>query len=104
VADYLGLGGRTEEQKVQKLLAAIAELQRQLDVPATIREAGVPEEAFMAKVDELAELAFDDQCTGANPRYPLIADLRNLYLQAYYGADGAAGREAGQDDAAASMN
>jgi len=85
VADYLGLGGTTPDEKVEKLIAAVQGLKKALNIPASIREAGVDETAFLAKVDELAGKAFDDQCTGANPRYPLIAELSRLYLDAYEG-------------------
>lgn len=83
VANYLGLPGDNDDAKVEALVAAIEDLKRKLDLPATIRGAGVNETRFLAEVDELAELAFDDQCTGANPRYPLIADIRHLYLEAF---------------------
>lgn len=83
VADYLGLGGTDEDSKVENLIAAVAALRKSLDLPATISEAGVNEEEFMAKVDELSEQAFDDQCTGNNPRYPLISEIRDLYIQAF---------------------
>jgi acetaldehyde dehydrogenase/alcohol dehydrogenase len=85
VADYLGLGGTTPDDKVGKLIAAVQNLKKALDIPASIREAGVDEAAFFAKVDDLAGKAFDDQCTGANPRYPLIAELGRLYRDAYEG-------------------
>lgn len=85
VADYLQLGGKTPDEKVYALVAAIEALKRELDIPASIQEAGVSEKAFFAGLDELAEEAFDDQCTGANPRYPLIAELKQLYTNAYHG-------------------
>ncbi|HEX2971781.1 MAG TPA: iron-containing alcohol dehydrogenase, partial [Tepidisphaeraceae bacterium] len=85
IAGYLGLEGKDEAAKVEALIGAIEELRKKLGVPATIREAGVDEEKFMAEVDKLAELAFDDQCTGANPRYPLIGDLRDMYIRAFSG-------------------
>jgi len=78
IADYLGLGGTTPDEKVELLIAAIEELKRSLDIPASIRDAGVDEMEFLTKVDTLARNAFDDQCTGANPRYPLIAELKEL--------------------------
>jgi len=83
IASYLGLPGTTEDEKVDNLIAAIEDLKRRLGVPATIRETGVDEAAYRAGVEKLAELAFDDQCTGANPRYPLIDDIRDLYLTAW---------------------
>ncbi|MGE5609105.1 MAG: bifunctional acetaldehyde-CoA/alcohol dehydrogenase, partial [Bacillota bacterium] len=85
IASYLGLEGNTEDEKSEALLRAIEELRKKLGVPATIREAGVDEAKFMAELENLAELAFDDQCTGANPRYPLIADLREMYKRAFNG-------------------
>jgi acetaldehyde dehydrogenase/alcohol dehydrogenase len=77
------LGGQTPDEKVEKLIEAVDGLKRELNVPGSIEEAGVTETEFLAKVDELAELAFDDQCTGANPRYPLMAEIRELYLKAF---------------------
>lgn len=85
IADHLGLGGTTDETKVDLLIQKIQELKGQLNIPLSIKDAGVSETAFMAKVDELAELAFDDQCTGANPRYPLISEIKELYIKAFHG-------------------
>lgn len=85
VADYLGLGGNTLNEKVENLITAVLKLLAEVELPATIRDAGVNEAEFLARLDELCELAFDDQCTGNNPRYPLIAEIRDLYLKAYYG-------------------
>ncbi len=85
VADYLGLGGRTPEEKVNLLIAKIEELKAALGIPSSIKAYGIPEAAFKAKVDELAVMAFDDQCTGANPRFPLIEEIKQLYLDAYEG-------------------
>ncbi|TXR54465.1 bifunctional acetaldehyde-CoA/alcohol dehydrogenase [Reinekea thalattae] len=87
VAEHLGLvqpGDRTA-QKIERLLAWLEELKDQLDIPKSIKEAGVPEADFMAKLDELSVDAFDDQCTGANPRYPLISELREVLLDSYHG-------------------
>lgn len=87
VADHLGLtaaGDRTAA-KIEKLLAWLDGLKKELDIPMSIREAGVPEEKFLAKVDALSVEAFDDQCTGANPRYPLISELKQVLLDSYYG-------------------
>ncbi len=89
IADHLRLtqpGDRTA-QKIEKLLAWLDEMKVQLGIPASIREAGVQEADFLAKVDKLAEDAFDDQCTGANPRYPLIAELKQIMLDTFYGRD-----------------
>lgn len=85
IADYLGLGGKDDMDKVKKLMAAITDLKNKLNIPASIAAFGVDEKEFLATVDDLAEKAFDDQCTGANPVYPLISDLKDLYLKAYYG-------------------
>jgi len=91
IADYLNLGGDTEEEKVQKLIAAVEDLKREVDIPSTIQEAiasqGMSDDFFFARVEEMADRAFDDQCTGANPRYPLIEDLKQLLLQAYSHGD-----------------
>jgi len=86
VADYLGLGGKTGEEKVERLVAAIDELKRKLDIPACLRDAGIEEKAFLANLDVLSEMAFDDQCTGGNPRYPLVREIAEMYKKAYYGA------------------
>ncbi|MGE6435023.1 bifunctional acetaldehyde-CoA/alcohol dehydrogenase [Shewanella baltica] len=87
IADHLKLGGKTDEEKVEKLLEKITHLKTTIGIPASIQEAGVNEADFLAKLDELAEDAFDDQCTGANPRYPLINELKQLFLDSYYGRD-----------------
>ena len=83
IADHLGLGGNTGPEKVERLITAIERLKKTIDIPSSIREAGVPETAFMADLDVLSENAFDDQCTGANPRYPLISEIKEIYLAAY---------------------
>ena len=85
VADYLKLGGNTDEEKLEKLIDAITELMHKIGIHDTIREYGVSEEAFLGRLDEMVEQAFDDQCTGANPRYPLMKELKEMYLNAYYG-------------------
>jgi acetaldehyde dehydrogenase/alcohol dehydrogenase len=85
IADYLQLEGKTLDDKVAALIKAVEDLKKELDIPATIKDAGVPEKAFFADLDALAEEAFDDQCTGANPRYPLIAELKQLYTDAFHG-------------------
>ncbi|WP_407078807.1 bifunctional acetaldehyde-CoA/alcohol dehydrogenase [Xenorhabdus szentirmaii] len=87
IADHLGLtssGDRTAA-KIEKLLAWLEEMKIQLGIPASIRDTGVQEADFLAKIDKLAEDAFDDQCTGANPRYPLISELKQLLLDSFYG-------------------
>ncbi|WP_028972823.1 bifunctional acetaldehyde-CoA/alcohol dehydrogenase [Spirochaeta cellobiosiphila] len=85
VADYLSLGGRTADEKVEKLIEALEELKAKIDIPATIKEAGVKEADFAKAVPSLAVEAFDDQCTGANPRFPLISELETLYWDAFRG-------------------
>lgn len=85
IADFLGLGGATEDQKVQKLIDAIEALKTKLDIPKSLQDYGINEKEFLAQVDALSEKAFDDQCTGANPRYPLITEIKDLYLNIYYG-------------------
>ncbi|MBN3812857.1 iron-containing alcohol dehydrogenase, partial [Paraburkholderia sp. Ac-20347] len=85
IADALALGGVSVDEKVEALVAWIEELKQWLNIPASIQAAGVPEARFHACLDALAENAFDDQCTGANPRYPLIAEIRQVLLDSYYG-------------------
>ena len=89
IADHLGLsapGDRTAA-KIEKLLAWLESLKAELGIPKSIREAGVQEADFLAHVDKLSEDAFDDQCTGANPRYPLISELKQILLDTYYGRE-----------------
>ena len=83
IADHLGLGGNTIEEKVELLIKAIEELQAKVNMPKTIKEAGISEDAFYATLDEMVEQAFDDQCTGANPRYPLMSELKEIYIKSY---------------------
>lgn len=86
IADHLQLGGTTEDEKVELLVAAIENLKRQINIPLTIREVlNDDDKAFYDHVEEMSDQAFDDQCTGANPRYPLIRDLKELYTLAYRG-------------------
>jgi acetaldehyde dehydrogenase/alcohol dehydrogenase len=86
IAEVLGLGGQTEAERVNALIAAIEDLKQQLDIPVSIRDAmSGTEEDFFAKLDLVADQAFDDQCTVANPRYPLISDLKQLLVDAYRG-------------------
>ena len=87
VADVLGLGyGLSDAEKVDALVKAVDGLKKSVGIPESIQAWGIPEEDFLAYVDTLSEEAFDDQCTPANPRYPLIAEIREIYLKAYYGA------------------
>ena len=87
IADHLGLGGNTEAEKVELLIKAVEELQAKVNMPKTIKDAGVSEFKFMESLDEMVEQAFDDQCTGANPRYPLMSEIKQMYLNAYYGKE-----------------
>ena len=85
VADFLGLGGSTQEEKLENLIKAINDLKARVGIKKTIRDYGIDEADFLARLDEMVEQAFDDQCTGANPRYPLMKEMRQMYLNAYYG-------------------
>ncbi|MBO4346067.1 MAG: bifunctional acetaldehyde-CoA/alcohol dehydrogenase, partial [Lachnospiraceae bacterium] len=85
VADYLGLGGKDDEAKLKNLIKALDELKEKIGIKKTIAEYGIDEKEFLDRLDEMAEQAFDDQCTGANPRYPLISEIKQMYLNAYYG-------------------
>ena len=103
IADHLGLsapGDRTAA-KIEKLLAWLESLKAELGIPKSIREAGVQEADFLANVDKLSEDAFDDQCTGANPRYPLISELKQILLDTYYGRDFVEGAAVNQEAAPA---
>jgi acetaldehyde dehydrogenase/alcohol dehydrogenase len=85
IARHLGLPASTTQEGVQSLVKAVKELILRLNIPSTIRAAGVQEEIFLANVDELADMAFSDQCTTANPRMPLVSEIAEIYKQAYYG-------------------
>ncbi|MEG0741300.1 MAG: bifunctional acetaldehyde-CoA/alcohol dehydrogenase [Clostridia bacterium] len=85
VADALKLGGNTDEEKLQKLIEAIDALKARIGIQKTIRDYGVDEKDFLERLDDMVEFAFDDQCTGANPRYPLMSEIKQMYLNAYYG-------------------
>jgi acetaldehyde dehydrogenase / alcohol dehydrogenase len=87
IADYLNLTSTADkdQQKVEKLIGWLDQLRKDLEIPFSIKDYGVDENIFLAQVDQLALDAFDDQCTGANPRYPLIAELKQIYLDTYYG-------------------
>ena len=85
VADYLGVKGNTDEEKLEGLINAINELKAKVGIKETIADYGVDEKVFLETLDEMTEQAFDDQCTGANPRYPLMSEIKQMYLNAYYG-------------------
>ncbi len=85
IADYLGIKGGTNEQKLENFIAALDDLKRRVGIKPTIKDYGIDEQDFLARLDDMVEQAFDDQCTGANPRYPLMEELKQMYLKAYYG-------------------
>ena len=85
IADYLHLGGESNAEKLDNLIAALNALMEEVGIKKTIRDYVPDEAAFLAGLDEMTEQAFDDQCTGANPRYPLMSEMKQLYLNAYYG-------------------
>lgn len=87
VADALGIKGKTDEDKVENLIKAIDDLKELVGIKKTIKEYGIDEKDFLDRLDEMVEQAFDDQCTGANPRYPLMSEIKELYLNAYYGGE-----------------
>lgn len=85
IARFVGLSGKTDEELVEKLIKKLEELKRELEIKPTIKDYNVVEKYFLETLDEMSEQAFNDQCTGANPRYPLVDELKNLYLKAFYG-------------------
>ena len=85
IADELNLGGKNDDEKVELLIKAVDDLMTEINLPKSIREFGVKEDEFMANLDTLVERAFDDQCTGANPRYPLMSEIKQIFLNAYEG-------------------
>ena len=85
IADELGLGGKNDDEKVELLINAVDKLMSAINLPKSIKDFGVTEEQFNAKLDEMVELAFDDQCTGANPAYPLMSDIKQIYQDAFEG-------------------
>ena len=85
VADYLGLGGKNDSEKLENLIKAINDLKDRIGIKKTIKDYGIDEKDFLDRLDAMTEQAFDDQCTGANPRYPLMSEIKQMYLNAYYG-------------------
>ncbi len=85
IADYLGLGGSTNEEKTENLIKAIDELKAKVGIKEKISDYVTDEQDFLNRLDDMVEQAFDDQCTGANPRYPLMSEIKQMYLNAYYG-------------------
>ena len=85
IADALGLGGNTDEEKVEALIGTVNALKERVGIKKTIKDYGIDEQDFLDRLDAMTEQAFDDQCTGANPRYPLMSEIKQMYLNAYYG-------------------
>lgn len=85
VAAALGMKGKTDQDKLEALIKALNELKATIGIPDSIKEWGIDEKKFLDQLDAMSEQAFDDQCTGANPRYPLISEIKQMYLNAYYG-------------------
>lgn len=85
ISSYLGFGGKTSQEKVENLIKAIDELKEKIGIKKTIKEYVPDEQNFLEKLDAMVEQAFDDQCTGTNPRYPLMQEIKEMYLNAYYG-------------------
>ncbi|MGN0768663.1 MAG: bifunctional acetaldehyde-CoA/alcohol dehydrogenase [Christensenellales bacterium] len=85
VADYLGIKGKNDKEKLENLIKALDELKEKVGIKKTIKDYGIDEAYFLERLDEMTEQAFDDQCTGANPRYPLMSEIKQMYLNAYYG-------------------
>ena len=87
VAESLGIGGKDDQESLENLINAIEELKEKIGIKKTIKDYGIKEEEFLATLDEMTQQAFDDQCTGANPRYPLMSEIKDMYLKAYYGGE-----------------
>ena len=85
VAEYLGIQGKNDTEKLEGLISAINDLKKRVGIKDTIKDYGIKEKDFLKNLDEMVEQAFDDQCTGANPRYPLMEEIKQMYLNAYYG-------------------
>lgn len=87
VADYLGVKGENDTEKLNNLINELDALKEKVGIKKTIKDYGIDEKAFLDTLDEMVEQAFDDQCTGANPRYPLMSEIKKMYLNAYYGTN-----------------
>ena len=95
IAESVGITGNSDEEKLENLIKKIDELKETIGIKPTIRDYGVDEKDFLATLDEMTEDAFDDQCTGTNPRYPLMSEIKDMYLQSYYGHKVEGGEENG---------
>lgn len=87
IAHYMGIVGKDDQDTFEKLIQKVEELKATIGIKKTIKDYGVDEKYFLDTLDDMVEQAFDDQCTGANPRYPLMKEMKEIYLKAYYGAD-----------------
>lgn len=85
IASFVGIDGKNDEEKIAGLIEKINALKKQVGIKKSIKDYGISEKDFLAKLDEMTEQAFDDQCTGANPRYPLMDEMKEIYLSAYHG-------------------
>lgn len=85
VAECLNLGGKNDDDKVKNLIKAIDDLKKKIGIKKTVKDYGIDEQDYLARLDDMTEQAFDDQCTGANPRYPLMSEIKQMYINAYYG-------------------
>ncbi len=85
LAEIIGKSGSTAEESINNLIDAVTLLNKNLNIPTSLKELGISEEEFLSKVDALSEIAHEDQCTGTNPRYPLISEIKDIYLKCYYG-------------------
>ncbi|MBO5872593.1 MAG: bifunctional acetaldehyde-CoA/alcohol dehydrogenase [Clostridia bacterium] len=85
IADYLGIKGKNDEEKLDNLIKEIEKLKEKVGIKKTVKDYGVDEKDFLDRLNDMVEQAFDDQCTGANPRYPLMSEIKQMYLNAYYG-------------------
>ena len=85
IAESLGLGGKNDKEKLENLIKAIDDLKAKIGIKKAIKDYGIDEKDFLDRLDAMTEQAFDDQCTGANPRYPLMSEIKQMYLNAYYG-------------------
>jgi acetaldehyde dehydrogenase/alcohol dehydrogenase len=99
IAEMLGIQGKNDEEKFRKLIEKIDQLKKDIECPLTIQEAGIDEKAFLDSLEPMSEAAFNDQCTGTNPRYPLISEMKELYLEAYYGPEAYAKKKASLEKA-----